>query len=65
MKRDTKLFSIIVKYECIPKMFKIGVIIPIPKGDKDKTRQDNYSNLNTNIYLQTIQYRNNINACVC
>lgn len=38
----TKLFSVIIKYECIPRMFKKGIIVPIPKGNKDKTRQDNY-----------------------
>jgi len=38
----TKLFSLIVKYEYIPSLFKVGIIVPIPKGDKDRTRQDSY-----------------------
>ena len=37
-----KLFSWIVKYVCIPEAFKVGIIIPIPKGDKNRTKQDNY-----------------------
>ena len=24
----------IVKYEYVPKLFKTGIIVPIPKGDK-------------------------------
>ena len=35
-----KLFQLIV--ECIPKLFNVGIIIPVPKGDKNRTRQDNY-----------------------
>ena len=38
----TKLFSMIVKYEYVPKLFKTGIIVPIPKGDKNRTKQDNY-----------------------
>jgi len=38
----TNLFEMIVRYECVPKMFKIGIIIPIPKNEKDRTIQDNY-----------------------
>ena len=37
-----KLFNLLVRYECIPDNFKIGIIIPIPKGNKCVTRQDNY-----------------------
>lgn len=37
-----KLFQLIAKYEYIPQNFKKGVIIPIPKGDKNRTIQDNY-----------------------
>ena len=37
-----ELFKLILQYEYIPTMFKTGVIIPIPKGDKDKTLLDNY-----------------------
>ena len=35
----TKLFQLVVKFEYIPKLFKVGIIIPIPKGDEDRTRQ--------------------------
>ena len=38
----TKLFQLLVKFEYIPKLFKVGIIIPIPKGDEDRTRQGNY-----------------------
>ncbi len=38
----TKLLSLIVQYEYIPRCFKIGIIVPIPKGDKDRCKQDNY-----------------------
>ena len=37
-----KLFSWIEKYEYIPEAFKVGIIIPIPKGEKNRTKQDNY-----------------------
>ena len=36
------LFGVLVKYEYIPNHFKLGIIIPIPKGDKCKSDQNNY-----------------------
>ena len=36
------LFKLIIKYECIPVYFKLGIIVPIPKGTKCLTNQDNY-----------------------
>ena len=36
------LFQIIVKYEIVPVHFKLGIIVPIPKGTKCQTNQDNY-----------------------
>ena len=38
----TKLFNYINKYEYIPTSFKIGIIIPIPKGTKSRLYQDNH-----------------------
>ena len=38
----TRLCNIIIKMEYIPWQFKIGLLIPIPKGDKNKSYQDNY-----------------------
>ena len=37
----TKIFNSIICTEKIPPQFKIGVIIPVPKGDKDRTNMDN------------------------
>ena len=37
-----KLFNILCVTEYIPCQFKKGVIVPIPKGDKDKSCKDNY-----------------------
>ena len=31
------LFNWITRYEYVPKIFKLGIIVPIPKGEKDKT----------------------------
>ena len=36
------LFNCIKQYECIPDYFKIGIIVPIPKGNKDQLFQDNH-----------------------
>ena len=36
-----KLFNAMVEYETIPRHLKIGIIIPIPKGDKDPTLMGN------------------------
>jgi hypothetical protein len=38
----TWLFNKIIEYEYIPPHFKRGIIIPIPKGSKDKSSQENY-----------------------
>ena len=38
----TKLFNLLCNVEYVPSQFKKGVIIPIPKGDKDKSLKDNY-----------------------
>ena len=38
----TKLFNLICKIEYIPQQFKKGVIVPIPKGNKNKSIKDNY-----------------------
>ena len=38
----TKLFNIINQHEYIPTDFKIGIIIPIPKGSKNRLYQDNH-----------------------
>ena len=32
----------IIRFEYVPRMFKIGIIIPIPKGDKNRWYMDNY-----------------------
>ena len=42
LKALTILFNSITRTQFIPPQFKIGVIIPIPKGDKDKALQNNY-----------------------
>ena len=36
------LFNVMCKFEHIPNVFKKGVIIPIPKGEKDMTDTNNY-----------------------
>ncbi len=36
------LFTLVVKYESLPSCFKIGIIVSIPKGDKDRCKQNNY-----------------------
>ena len=38
----TRLFNIMTKLEYIPKQFKQGLLIPIPKGTKNQSYQDNY-----------------------
>ena len=38
----TRLFEMIIRFEYVPRMFKIGIIIPIPKGDKNRWYMDNY-----------------------
>ena len=38
----TKLFNLITMYEYVPEHFKKGTIIPIPKGSKCRSKQDNY-----------------------
>ena len=38
----TKLCNIITRMEHIPWQFKIGLLIPIPKGDKNQSYQDNF-----------------------
>ncbi len=40
-----RIFNIITEKEFIPTHFKIGLLVPIPKGDKDKSDQDNYRGL--------------------
>ena len=37
-----KLFNLFVKFEYIPDNFKLGIIVPVPKGNKPLTNQDNY-----------------------
>ena len=36
------LFQLIVNYEYVPNHFKLGIIVPIPKGTKCQSNQDNY-----------------------
>ena len=48
----TNLFNNICKLEAIPHHFKQGLLIPIPKGDKDKSKQDNHRGITL---LQTIR----------
>ena len=38
----TMLFNMLITSEYVPLQFKRGVIIPIPKGEKDKSLKDNY-----------------------
>ena len=38
----TKLFNIICKMEYVSKQFKHGIIVPVPKGNKDMCDKDNY-----------------------
>ena len=38
----TAIFNAMSTFECIPHVLKRGIIIPIPKGDKDRNLQDNY-----------------------
>ena len=40
-----RLFNLMIQQEHIPTHFKIGLLVPIPKGNKDKTNQDNYRGL--------------------
>ena len=47
----TNLYSRISVIEKIPMHFKYGIIVSIPKGDKDKCMQDNYRGITL---LQTI-----------
>ncbi len=42
LKCITIICNLIVKYEHIPANFKLGVIVPIPKGIKDRLLQDNH-----------------------
>ena len=42
VKTVTKLCNLITDKEYIPWQFKIGLLIPIPKGEKNKSYQDNY-----------------------
>ena len=37
-----KLFNSIATIGCVPQSFKHGLLVPIPKGDKDKSIQSNY-----------------------
>ena len=37
-----RLFSLILLHEYIPLHFKQGIIVPVPKGNKNKSLQDNY-----------------------
>jgi hypothetical protein len=39
------LFNVITKYEYVPICFKKGIVVPIPKGSKNKESQDNYRGL--------------------
>ncbi len=38
----TAIFNNIVAGEYVPKAFRKGIVIPIPKGDKDTSNKDNY-----------------------
>ena len=38
----TKLLNLLLREEYVPKQLEKGVIVPIPKGDKDKGLKDNY-----------------------
>ena len=38
----TLLCNIITKNEYIPHYFKLGIIVPIPKGNKNRLLQDNH-----------------------
>lgn len=40
-----RIFSLITSNEHIPTHFKIGLLVPIPKGTKDKSNQDNHRGL--------------------
>ena len=52
----TVLCNIIIKFEVIPDHFKKGVIIPIPKGDKNLTNQDNYRGITlTSTYCKVFE----------
>ncbi len=40
-----RIFKILVRIEYVPMHFRIGLLVPIPKGTKDKCKQDNYRGL--------------------
>ena len=48
----THIFNGICESEHIPYQFKRGVVVPIPKGDKDKSSQDNHRGITL---LQTMR----------
>ena len=56
------LFNLITKIEYIPQNFKMGIIIPIPKGTKDQLLRDNYRGITLlpvigKVYEKVIYYR--------
>ena len=65
----TWLFNVMTKFECVPQYFKRGIIIPIPKGLKDKQFQDNYRGITlipviAKVYEKCIMKRVEKSRCI-
>ena len=50
----TKLLNLLVLFEYVPNGFGIGVLIPIPKSEKDLDRTDNYRGITVNPVISKI-----------
>ena len=50
----TKLFNLLLFFEYVPNGFGIGVLIPIPKSDKDLDRTDNYRGITLNPVISKV-----------
>ena len=50
----TKLFNLLLLFEYVPNGFGIGILIPIPKSDKDLDRTDNYRGITINPVISKI-----------
>ena len=56
------IYKLITEYEHIPLHFKKGIIVPIPKGDKNQMLKDNYGGLTLlpvigKLYEKIVMYR--------
>ena len=50
----TKLFNLLLLFEYVPDGFGIGILIPIPKSERDLDRTDNYRGITVNPVISKI-----------